>query len=238
MDQPTESTKKIKYYRYWPVILQSIIYFCTFIVFKIFCKFKVVGKENLIGVPKKAIFAANHSSEWDPIMVRYALPFFSQFSPMYYVSLKKESYNSSGWRQYFYGGKLFELLGAYPVYSGFGEYELALKHHINILNSGNTLCIFPEGKKTRDGSIGKARGGVAYLAYRTNTPVIPVTISGLYGLNLKYFLLRKITVTIHYSKPLTVSDLFGDSKLELLKDHTEFREVAANIMNTIGLQKK
>ena len=185
-----------------PTVLQAIIYLFTIVLFKIFCRFEVRGLENLKQVGQKVIFASNHGSEWDGILIRTSLPFFSRWTPMYYVALTKEKYINSGWRQILYGGRLFELLGAYVTYSGRKDYAYSLQNYLQILAQGKSVCIFPEGKRTRDGKIGPARGGLGFLSHETDTSVIPVAIYGTTFFSTKEMLLRRRKVIVQFGEAI------------------------------------
>lgn len=49
------------------------------------------------------------------------------------------------------------------------------------LAAGDVICIFPEGKITKDGAINTFRTGVERILARTPVPVLPVAIRGLWG---------------------------------------------------------
>jgi 1-acyl-sn-glycerol-3-phosphate acyltransferase len=49
------------------------------------------------------------------------------------------------------------------------------------LEEGELVCIFPEGKLTRDGEINPFRHGVTRIVERTPVPVIPMALRGLWG---------------------------------------------------------
>jgi len=214
-------------HKYTPVILQAIIYLFTLILFKVFCRLEVRGYENLRDTEGALIFAPNHSSEWDGILMRVVLPFFSmRFSPMYYVSMVKEEYVNSGWRKHIYGGLLFELLGAYPRYRGRRDYSHSLQNFVKILELGRNVCIFPEGKRTENGTIGEAHGGVAFLAYQTKAPVIPVGISGLVNLKMSDLFLMRRKVIINIGKPYKVGEI---------KDPEDYKREASEVMEGVEL---
>src|SRR3989344_5971123 len=94
-----------------PLVLQTAIWPATRFFFWLFLHLRVVGLENLKNLPKGVIFATNHSSELDPILVPASLPFLSKFMPMFYVSRPREFYSTSGWRWFLYGGLFFTLCG-------------------------------------------------------------------------------------------------------------------------------
>ena len=158
--------------------------------------------ENLRGIKGRVILAANHASEWDPILIRAAFPFFTRFAPFYFVSGPKENFKSFGWKYSIYGGLLFEMLGAYAIQPGKNDYAHSLSNHIVILNHGRTLVIFPQGKRVAPDEVYKVRGGVAYLAHTTKSPVIPFAIRDTWKITLKDFLFFRRHVSVIIGKPI------------------------------------
>ena len=218
-----------------PTILQRFIWPGTRAVLSFFSCFSIIGARQLENLPKGLVFAPNHSSELDPILVPAALPFFSRHLGMFYTSREKKYYINSGWRQLLYGGWFFKIWGAYPVQTGVQNYEVSLKHHIKLLENLKSVCIFPEGKTTQTGKIGEAKGGVGYLTWRTGKPIIPVTIVGTYKMGLKDFFLRKRNITIIFGSPVYWKDIFpGNKKPEISLTHDDCRVAAQKIMNTVS----
>lgn len=136
---------------------------------------RVAGLENL---PEGgAIICPNHASGWDPFIVAVALPVDSRLA----VMAKDELFHIPvvGW--------LLKKLGVFPVKRG-GSDLTAMKTSLRVLNEGNRLLVFPEGTRV-DGEGGTdAKGGVAVMAARTKTPMIPVYCGP------KHKLFRKTTV--------------------------------------------
>ena len=195
-----------------PFILQSTVWRILMRPFFIFfTHFEVHGLENLKDLPGPLIFAPNHSSEIDSVLLPLALPFWSRFGPMFYV-LKEFSYFndlSFGWRRFLYKGWLFKSLGAYPIRPGKKDYAVSLARHMQILNAGGSVCIFPEGGVTKTGEISSAHGGVGYLAYTTGVPVVPVLIKGTYGLSIDRILGRAQKIEFHFLSPIQKTELFA-----------------------------
>ena len=54
----------------------------------------------------------------------------------------------------------------------------AFREAVRILNNGNALGIFPEGKRSDHGRMDELRTGVARLAIETGAAIVPVTIGG------------------------------------------------------------
>jgi len=214
-----------------PALLQHFIWPGTQLVLRFFIRFTVKGRENLNGLPAGVIFAANHSSELDPILIPAAMDFTSKHLGMFYTSRETSFYKNSGWRKIFYGGFFFKIWGAYPVIVGSHNYDLSLRNHTEILKRNHPVCIFPEGKKTLTGEHGEAKGGIGYLSYMTKAPIIPVAIQGVYKMTSADFFLRRRTVTLSFGKPLYPRDIFSDERhITIRHEHDDCRIAAARVM--------
>ena len=196
-----------------PLVHQTFVWPIARPMFRFFLHLKIKGVERLDRLPrgKGIIFATNHTSELDPILVPVSLPFLSPFMPIFYTSREQSFYKRSGWRQFFYGGLLFKLWGSHSVKSGHKDYGVSLATHILLLKNGKSLCIFPEGRQSRDGSLGEAHGGVAFLSHTTGSPVVPVAIKGVLKLTMREFLCRTRHAEIIFGEPLYPRDLVSVS---------------------------
>ncbi|OGG54386.1 hypothetical protein A3D62_00455 [Candidatus Kaiserbacteria bacterium RIFCSPHIGHO2_02_FULL_49_11] len=217
-------------YRFPPIILQACIYLVTRVIFTVFGRLEIHGREHLEELPARIIFAANHSSEWDGPLIRSVLPFFSRFSPMYYVARPMGFYTGTGWRQYLYGGFIFKLLGAYPAYSGKKDYAFSLQNHIAIINEGRTLCIFPEGKVRLEKGFGEGHGGVAFLSSYCDATVIPVAIAGIKKLSFADVILRRRNVTVRFGTPISSKEIVPQTRPTI----EDYKAGAALVMERIG----
>lgn len=208
----------------WP-IMRLALYFC--------CRVKVLGKENLCGHREGRIFASNHISELDPIVIPTTLNPFSSLMPMFYISREREFYEKSGITKFLYGGLFFKIWGAYQAFVGLKDFERGLHHHIDILESGHSVCLFPQGGITKDGNIGEGKLGVAYLLWRTGKSVIPVAIYGLYRATFYELRTRKRSVIVSYGKPITREELFGSNIGAEAPSREELRAATEIIMQRI-----
>lgn len=197
----------------------------------VFCRLKIKGKSNLKGLPDNVILASNHTNEFDPLFIVASLSFFSPLLPIAYVSRSKDFYANLP-RGFMYGGKFFELMGAYPVYPGLGDYDKSLQHHIDAINHGRSVGIFPVGRRHTMNEIGKARGGASYLAYTTGLPILPMRIDGV-GRDMKWqdYLTFKRRMTITYGKPLYAKDIFGKADKPT---HSVCEKAAVRLMREIA----
>ena len=218
----------MRWYFISPLILQKLIWVPTRFLLRVCGRIEIRGLENLAGLKSNAIFALNHASEMDVFLLPGSLPFLSRFSPIFYTSREKEFYARSGWRQHFYGGAFFKAWGAYPVTVGLNDYDASLRHQIRILRDGGNLCIFPEGRTTRDGQIGEAKGGVAHLSYATKKPIVPVRIDGTFRITLMDLLLRRHRLSIVFGKPI-----YDAANAQRIPSHDVFKEYANGVMVSI-----
>jgi long-chain acyl-CoA synthetase len=77
-----------------------------------------------------------------------------------------------------------------------------------VLRRNKILCVFPEGGRSRDGSIKEFKKGVGIIAKELNIPVVPVAIKGTYEMlptGRKFP--RPARVTVTFGKPLHPGDL-------------------------------
>lgn len=220
---------------YWvlPFILHTLFRKPLHWLFKVFINIKVRGLDNLGNVKGPVIFASNHVSELDALMIGTSLPFFTPFNPIFYVARSSKYYDPKvfGWRSKIYGGLFFKCWGAYPAYSGQKRYEYSLKHFLNFLNDKNSVCIFPEGKLTKNGDKHKIHGGAAYLSYVIGAPIVPVQISGADSMSSKDFWSRRRHVAVTYGEPIYSKDLFGDTTPMVNETQNDFQEKAREVVD-------
>lgn len=113
------------------------------------------------------VIAPNHQSYLDPVLVGMGVP-----RPICYLA-RRSLFAVAGL------GWLIRALKARPVRRGAVDAQ-ALKAVIRLLRGGETVLIFPEGTRTRDGSLGPFKPGVAAIAIRCGVPLLPVCVEGTY----------------------------------------------------------
>jgi 1-acyl-sn-glycerol-3-phosphate acyltransferase len=106
--------------------------------------------------------------------------------------------------------------GVFPVRRGKHDEEAFVTAHA-ILEHGGCMLMYPEGGRSRSGSIGEPRPGIGRVALESGVPVIPVAIHGSQGVRRwKRFSFPK--VTIQYGEPITfpvVENPSRDQQLEV-----------------------
>lgn len=219
----------MKKYQLLPFLLQGTLWWVVMKpIFSIFTKFHVEGYRHIQNLPKPVIFAPNHSHSIDAVLLPLALPLWSKFAPVFYVT--REGVRYEGWKRFLFTFFNLKHIGAYPIAHDQKNYAVSLQAHERILRDGGSMCIFPEGGTTKDGLIRPAKGGVGHLAASTQSLVVPVLITGTFGLSFKDFLLRENRITITFFPPMQLqanTSLDGD---ELVNHYRSFGEKVLNVI--------
>jgi 1-acyl-sn-glycerol-3-phosphate acyltransferase len=124
-------------------------------------------KEGLKKLPPKGpiIVAANHVSNWDPIIVGASLS-----RPVHFMA-KVELFNNV------FLGKLLTALHAFPVRRGAAD-RRAIRQALDILAAGEVVGIFPEGARQKVKPDIQVQAGVALLALKSGAQVVPTACIG------------------------------------------------------------
>jgi 1-acyl-sn-glycerol-3-phosphate acyltransferase len=104
---------------------------------------------------------------------------------------------------------LFTALGAIPVDRGTARSaQDSLDAALCVLNAGQAFGIYPEGTRSRDGRLYRGRTGVAWLAFHSGAPVVPVGLIGTEAiLPVGSRIPRVRRVTIRFGPPLRFDTL-------------------------------
>ncbi len=136
------------------------------LAFSLFFRIRAWGVEN---VPREggALLVSNHQSFLDPPAVGIALG-----RPVYYVA------RSSLFRVPLVGWFLRKQHGM-PIERGKGDLG-AIRAAVELVRRGALLVLFPEGTRTRDGSVGAFQPGFAMVASLARVPIVPAAIDGAF----------------------------------------------------------
>lgn len=192
-------------------VFQCLTYWPTLWLLKLTVKFEVTGKENVLDLvdKKSIIFASNHATFLDGPMCAAALPRLKdewapkRFMPMRFLVMR-EYFNWLNPVMFPFGlpiAAYVRVNGSVLVEKAGGDLYKALGMAVDTLNKGASLCIYPEGKLTRDGELNRGKRGVAFLQQQTGAPIIPIGIEGHFrAFKLKNIFLRRSKVTLHLGK--------------------------------------
>lgn len=180
-------------------------------IIKVLYRYEIHNKNNL---PKEGRFIVcpNHLS-----LVDCAFIVISQKRPIHFMA-KEELFENK------FLAFLLKALGVFPVSRGRGDMK-AMNTANDILENGGVLGIFIEGTRSKDGNLLQPKAGVALIAHKTQTPVLPICITPKNGGKIKIF--KKVIITC--GEPISVDELgIVDGK------GSEMRNAARLIMNRIS----
>lgn len=126
-----------------------------------------LSREGLEHLPRRGavLVVCNHASYMDPILLGSAAP-----RPLHFMVLRW-MYDLMLIRWFYWG------MGTIPV-RGQGQDSRGVKRALRILARGDAVAIFPEGTRSADGRINRARPGAAMIAALSGAPVVPAYIDG------------------------------------------------------------
>ena len=181
------------------------------IFFHIRYRINVMHPENIPSLKGGYIIACNHQRYADPPMVAAVIR--GKFSFM----AKEELFRNP------FFGWLIRRCGAFPVIRGSGD-DAPIRDSINAVEKGRILVIFPEGTRSKDGTIGRMKSGVVLIASQAGVPVLPACIrygdKGAVDINFGELIpADKLKIDENDRRSMrTISKRLGDSMLSLQKE--------------------
>jgi long-chain acyl-CoA synthetase len=179
---------------------------------RMFAWLTVGGADRLNAVSRPVIFAANHQSHMDTPVVLSALParlryrvapamakefFKAHFFPAGYPRLTRFTNGLN-----YYLAALF--FNAFPLPQREAGTRQTVRYIGDVLESGYSVLIFPEGKRSLTGDIDTFRPGIGMLASKLGVPVVPVRIRGLDRvLHPDWKMARPGRVRVAFGAPMT-----------------------------------
>lgn len=127
---------------------------------------RVSGRHHLPAMGP-AIIYANHLSWYDIPVVAFSVSRRIRFMA------KAELFRVP------FLGRAIGYLGAFPIRRGQPDRQ-AIRTALTLLKAGEVVGIFPEGTRSKTGQLQRPEPGLAYLAYKSGVPLVPVAISSTY----------------------------------------------------------
>ncbi len=164
-------------------------------------KVEVKGLEN-VPTDQPVLYIGNHNSIFDIILSYPLLPNLTGF-------IAKKELNKVpilGWWLKLLGG-LF--LDRDDPKQGLQTILTAIDH----VKSGVSIFIFPEGTRSKDGTLGEFKAGSFKVATRTGCPIIPVAITGTADILENHFpFIKSQHVTFTFGEPILPGELTPEEK--------------------------
>ena len=195
--------------------------FLGFLLFFVLNRTEVIGRERVPQEPN-TLLLSNHQSMIDSWLVGIAAYYPQSWWKPWLVPWNPAA------EENFFANPLLALLSdlwrAIPIREGRRDIR-ALYRMTRALRDG-VMILFPEGTRTRDGSIGDGQPGAGLVTLGTQPTVVPVTIDGMrdvlpIGSRFPRFGQR---VVVHFGEPVDYEDL---------KDRPRSKETAQELVDRV-----
>ena len=132
----------------------------------------IMGREHLARIQQPVVFAANHSSHIDTPLLLQSLP--EEWRRRTAVAAAAD---------YFFRNNLIAwavslAFGAVPIERNARISRGAAEGLTDLVRSDLNVLVYPEGTRSRDGSMGALRSGAARLALERDVPIVPIYLTG------------------------------------------------------------
>jgi long-chain acyl-CoA synthetase len=152
-----------------------------------FVDLRVEGLDHLTPLSGPVVFAANHQSHMDTPVIMLALParFRYHLAPamakeFFKAHFNPETVSRKAWctnsLNYYLSCQFFN---AFPLPQREAGTRQTLRYIGDVIASGYSVLIFPEGRRNDEGHIERFMPGVGMIGSRLDIPVVPVRIEGL-----------------------------------------------------------
>lgn len=200
--------------------------FVTFISRKVvegylkkYATISINGKEKLDKIKKPTIFICNHLSNSDGLVLDKVL---KSVDPTFVAGVKLSDNKVTN-----IGVNVIKTTNIIPNTSD----REGLKRVIKLVKSGESLLIFPEGTRSRVGSLIQARRGILLIARMTGAPIVPLALHGtekLLPINKEGNMSAE---TFHHAKvEVTIGDQYDLPKKQEGQDKKVYEEELLNHM--------
>ena len=200
---------------YQKLIYQLVSQIIIFPIYKLIFRGNLIGREN---IPKKGSFilVSNHGSLLDPPLLGHAVGrniSFMAKSELFSIPLL---------------GFIIRSCGAYPVKRGIVD-KTTIKIACEKLLTNNSIGIFIDGNRQKDGRVNKPKQGAALLSFKNQKLLLPVAIINSHRLiRLKFFIPFFTKIVIKVGKPILPPE--SSSKNDLSKVTNYLKETINNML--------
>lgn len=134
---------------------------------KKYANIHIMGQENIDKVSGSKIFVCNHLSNSDGLILSKILK--DKYDPYFIAGVKLSNDPVTS-----LGTKIVKTINIKPNSAD----KEALTNIIRVVKEGDNIFIFPEGTRSRTGSMIEAKKGIILIAKLTKAPIVPIGIWG------------------------------------------------------------
>lgn len=176
---------------------------------------------NIENIPSNGnyIICSNHASYFDPIWILAAM---RNPPDLKNICCMAAIHTMNGRTSH----KFFESLGGIPV-DRTGNTLPSMRNASRCLKEGKILFVFPEGARSRDGSMLPFKNGAAQLAINSNSIILPVKIVGAFEIFPRWIKvprffdwkkLKKFKLVIKFGNPINPGGMTANELTIALKN--------------------
>jgi 1-acyl-sn-glycerol-3-phosphate acyltransferase len=173
------------------LLLYHVVRIIVTVFARVFWRLEIVGKEH---VPRTGSFilAPVHRSNVDT-------PLVAAVTRRRLRYMGKDAMWKYGWSAWF-----FTSMGGFPVHRGTADRE-AMRQCAEVLAGSEPLVMFPEGTRQSGPLVTEVLDGVAFVALRNGTPIVPVGIGGSErAMPTGSRMIRPVKLTMVIGEPIVV----------------------------------
>ncbi len=161
-----------------------------------FCSLAVRERDALQELKAPAVFVSNHVSALDAVVMAHSLP--SRCRHRSVVVAAADSIFKRKWE-----ARLAQVtVNAFPIPRSGGA-RPHLEYLKQLIHKNWSVIIFPEGRLTATGAIGRFRKGAAVLAMDVGAPIVPAYLDGMYEVLPRFRRMpRPGRVTVTFGSPM------------------------------------
>lgn len=132
-----------------------------------YARLDISGLDNLPAVAGGPyLFVANHLSNADALVLAHVL---KRYRPYFLAGIKLNRETNSR--------LMLDAVNYIPINPGTADLH-AVQQALQVVKTGNSIMIFPEGTRSRTASLNEGKKGVVLLAKLAGVPIIPLALAG------------------------------------------------------------
>jgi 1-acyl-sn-glycerol-3-phosphate acyltransferase len=170
-------------------------------MFRVWNRLTVHGREHLPAQPS-FVLVANHASHLDALVLGSILP-LRRRDQLFPLAAKDVFFEKLP-----VAGLAAAAINALPVWRRASRGHALADLRQRLLTEPCIYILFPEGTRTRDGTMGTFKPGIGRLVAGTSVPVIPCYLHGTFqAMPPNSWLLRPRQIVVQLGKPLTFENI-------------------------------